>query len=153
MLSIEIEPYAQCHADLEPMLRQLYAETLGPVTGRELKYNRGERLRRDADGRFVMAVARNAAGVAVGFCSFSLNTHWTDGRRVAAEDTLYLMPGWRLGWVHRRLWKAAEDECIRRGAEEIQFIAPASLASRLAIWLRMGFTQTGVQLTKRVAKC
>ena len=153
MLSIEIEPYAQCHAELEPMLRQLYVETLGPVTGRELKYNRGERLRRDEAGRFVVAVARNAAGVVVGFCTFSLNTNWTDGRKVAAEDTIYLMAGWRLGWVHRRLWALAEAECFRRGADEIQFIAPATLFSKLALWFRMGYQQTGMQLTKRAKPC
>jgi GNAT superfamily N-acetyltransferase len=152
-IAIQIEPYHLCHADLEPMLRKLYDEALRPNTGRVLRFNKAERLRREMAGRFVVAVARNDVGDPIGFASFSLNVSWTDGAKVAQQDTVYLLTPYRKGWLHRKLWRAAEAECFKRGADEIQFLAPATLFSRLALWFRMGYRQTGVQLTKRAKPC
>lgn len=147
MIHLAIERYADCHADLEPMLGDTYAETLAPRTGLRLYFNKGERMALDGNGKFVVAVARDN-GVAVGFCTFAIRRSWYDGRWYASEDAVFLKPEYRKGNTFRQLWAMAENECLERGVNEIQFIAPQSLAGKLKLWFRMGYRPSGVILTR-----
>lgn len=149
--SVSIESYAQCQDDIAHMLRASYREALRPITGRELHFNKAERLRLDGQGLFVMAVARDEKGDAVGFCSIAIRRSWYDYRQYGSQDAVYVMPAYRKGSLFRRLWRVAETETFRRGVDEVQFIAPATLMERIKLWLRMGYIQTGTVLTKRRA--
>lgn len=148
---VSIEPYSACQNDVAHMLRASYREALRPITGKDLYFNKRERLRLDEQGLFVMAVAREQSGAAVGFCSMAIRRSWYDGRQYGSGDAVFVMPEHRKGSLARRLWRAAELETFRRGADEVQFIAPVTLLGKIKLWFRMGYVQTGTVVTKRRA--
>ena len=147
-MEFNIEPLAACGKDLEYMFKAAYDETR-PDDAVGLAFNKQARVSLASKGRYIVSVARED-GKAVGYCSFSLLQSWYDGRWYASQDTVYILPEYRKGNTFKNLWTIAEKQCIMLGIKEIQFILPQTIIERLKLWLRLGYKQTAVILTRRV---
>lgn len=82
-----------------------------------------ERYQSFEDSDCLFAVTARDNGVVVGFALIYVFRSMHNQRVGAQEDMFYLLPTYRKGWNAVRLLKMVEEECARRGADELLMTA------------------------------
>lgn len=71
-------------------------------------------------------------------------------RMIANEDTWYLLPEYRKGWTALKFFRFMEDECRKRGAEDVTLTVPDGIGTGL-LCRRLGYKAIAIVYNKQFA--
>lgn len=98
-------------------------------------------------GRFLLFTARDLRdGRMVGNCAVYLTRSTHTGDLVCTEDTMFLLPEWRIGRLAIDFFKFGERAATQLGAREGRVSVKSEAVARL--WRRIGYRDAGIQLSK-----
>jgi hypothetical protein len=71
-------------------------------------------------------------------------------RLIAQEDTWYLLPEYRRGLLAVRFFRFMEEECVKRGAEEVSLTVPEGIGTGV-LCERLGYRKVAVGYSKQIS--
>lgn len=101
----------------------------------------------EAVGKYLLITVRDESGRLVGNCACRIFNSTHTQRRVASEDTFFLLPEARRGRRAVQLFRYAE-RCVRAlGAQEVRVtVKVGNDVSKL--WERIGYQRAGIELVR-----
>ena len=144
-----VESFRAVLPELEPLHAAHYAETEKHLPADAMAPDYAYMAERERIGSLLQFTARDADGALVGnlrmYLGFSLHT----GRRFAEEDTFYLAPAARRGWVANAFLAYAEDALAELGITEAR--ADTKLVNTASKLLRRrGYAPIAIKFIKQL---
>lgn len=120
--TIQLERFSQILPELQPLHERHYLETETYRAGIPLNPDFATICQRECAGQLLQATARiKATGELVGNMRVYLGTSLHTQTLFCTEDTFYLVPEHRGGFLAVRLWQYVERAVIALGVREIFF--------------------------------
>lgn len=88
-------------------------------------------------------------GKLVGYGGVYLTPSMHTQRTIASEDTWYLLPEYRKGWNAIKFFRFMEDECRKRGAEEVNLTVPEGIGTGI-LCERLGYKKVLIGYAKQL---
>lgn len=146
-LTFAIEPLKVCWNEIVVLAAEHWKETEGyrhnqPFSPSFERYNQY-----DQAGWYAQFTARDS-GRMVGYCGMYFVPSMHTQQLLATEDTLFLLPEYRVGRNAIEFHNFIEVECRRRNSVEIGMTAKNEKVARLLDYL--GYTRIGTQHSKHL---
>jgi hypothetical protein len=148
MYTIQCERLAHILDDIEPLHAMHFAETERYRAGVHLKPDLDYMISQEHAGQLLQFTARiKETGELVGNMRLYLYRDLHAGVFTAKEDTFFVIPQHRGGFMAVRLWQFAERAVLSIGVREIRFSSKLSNgADRMAVYL--GYHAVGMEFFK-----
>jgi hypothetical protein len=147
-LVFQVESFRDILPELEPLHAAHFIETEQHLAGVKLAPDYAYMAERERIGQLVQFTARDGGGTLVGNLRMYLTHSLHTGRRVAEEDTFYLLPNYRKGHAALAFLRYAED-MLREVAQVDELRASTKTVNRAGTLLeRRGFAHVANQYIK-----
>lgn len=142
----QIERMADIQAEMEPIHLAHWHETEGYRHGLGLNFDYERVIEYEKRGLYVLFTLRGD-GELVGNCGIYLNLSTHTQKKVATEDTIFILPDHRKGGNSRWFHDQVESTLIDMGVSETRITV--KLANRAQkLFERWGYKPTAVELVK-----
>ena len=139
MTVFAVEPIAEVWDEVVGLAKQHYCETqlyrhsqpFNPSFERYKHYNEA--------GCYIQFTVRDA-GRMVGYGGAYIMPSMHTQRIIATEDTWYLLPEYRKGWTALKFFRFMQEECRKRGAEDVTLTVPEGIGTGV-LCERLGYTK------------
>ena len=119
--TFQVERLAAVLPELHPLHQAHYAETELYRASIPMMPNYGGMKEREQAGQLIQFTARSAIGELVGHMRVYVSPSQHTDTLIATEDSFYVMPEHRGGFLAVRLWQFVERSVIAIGVREIYF--------------------------------
>lgn len=144
---IRAERFRCILGELKPLHEAHWLETERHRHGIELNPRYDAMAQRERDGNLLQFTARTQAGELVGHLRMFLFESQHTSTRVSEEDTLYVTPAHRGGFLAMHLMRYAEACLLQIGVKEIR--ANSKLVNRADVLMRrLGYDPVALQFCK-----
>ena len=146
---IRLERFAQILPDLQVLHERHYLETETYRAGIALNPDLYAMCRRERSGQLLQATVRTSSGELIGNMRVYLGTSLHTQTLFCTEDTFYVVPEHRGGFLAVRLWQYVERAVIALGVREIFFDSKSvNHADAMARYLK--YQAIGIKFAKVV---
>lgn len=135
--TLKCERFAQVLPELHRLHELHYAETEAHRAGLAMNPDYEGMLERERAGGLLQFTARTEVGELVGNMRVYLGTSAHTQTLFCTEDTFYLLPDHRGGFLAVRLWQFVEDAVRAIGVREVRFDSKlVNRADKMALYLK-----------------
>jgi len=146
--SIQVEPFKMVLPELELLHAAQWSETEKARLGVSMNPNYAHMAEQERAGQLIQFTARDAATwELVGNMRVYLYRDLHAQQLCASEDTFFVLPEHRGGFLAVRLWQFAEKSVVSVGVREVRFSSKlVNKADRMAKYLK--YTPVGTEFIK-----